>query len=229
MGVSDRGGEDRHVAAELWRGGREPTLVAVGGGWFLSIGLRMVYPAVLPYLRADFGFDLMTAGFLITALWVAYALGQFPSGLLDDRVGADRLLIVSTAVSAVTLAIVVTVGSVGMLFVGTALFGLAMELDGVSRFTLLVTTYPDRGCTAVGLVQSAGDVGSSVSRRWRASLPRRSLGRSGSASRFRYFCSPVSAFTPLCLTTGAAQRGQSISRPRCGRWPRRYATPRSRP
>lgn len=37
----------------------------------------------------------------------------------------------STAVSAVTLALVVTVESVGMLFAGTVLFGFETELYGV--------------------------------------------------------------------------------------------------
>lgn len=162
MGVSDRTGEVRRVAAELWRGGRGPTLVAVAGGWFLSIGTRMVYPALLPYLRTDFGLDLTTARLLITALWVAYALGQLPGGLLDDRVGAGPLLVASTAVSAVMLVLVVAVGSVGTLFAGTVLFDFATALYGVSRLTLLVSAFPDRGGTAVGLVQSAGDVGSSM-------------------------------------------------------------------
>lgn len=88
IGVSDRAGEVRRVAAELWRRGRGPTLVAVGGGWFLSIAVRMVSPAVLPYLRAGFGLGLATVGLPITTLWVAYALGQLPGGLLEDRVGA---------------------------------------------------------------------------------------------------------------------------------------------
>lgn len=32
----------RHLGAELWSDGRGPILVAVAGGWFLSLGVRMI-------------------------------------------------------------------------------------------------------------------------------------------------------------------------------------------
>ncbi|WP_135806413.1 MFS transporter [Halorussus marinus] len=162
MGIADRLGAVRRLGTELWGGGRGPILVAVAGGWFLSLGVRMIYPAVLPQLRAAYGLDLTAAGLLVTALWVAYALGQLPGGLLDDRFGGGRVLVASTAVSAVALAVVVTAGSVGVLFGATLLFGFATALYGVARFTILSDNYPERGGTAIGLTMAAGDLGSSV-------------------------------------------------------------------
>jgi MFS family permease len=137
-------------------------LVAVAVGWFLSIGVRMVYPTILPHLRADFGLDRTAAGLLITTMWAAYALGQFPSGLLDDRFGGKRLLVLSTVISGFAVLLVVAAGSVGLLFVGTLLFGLTTSLYGVSRFTILVTNYPKHGGTAVGLMLAAGDLGTTL-------------------------------------------------------------------
>lgn len=162
LGIADRLGDFRRLGAELWRGGRGPMLVAVACGWFLSLGVRMVYPAVLPQLRADYGLDLTTAGLLITALWIAYALGQLPGGLLDDRFGGGRVLVASTVISALALVLVVTAGSVGVLFGVTLLFGFATALYGVARFTILTTHFPEHGGTAVGLTLAAGDLGSTV-------------------------------------------------------------------
>jgi len=162
MGIADRFGAVRRLGAELWAGGRGPILLAVAGGWFLSLGVRMIYPAILPQLRAAYGLDLTTAGLLVTALWVAYALGQLPGGLLDDRFGGGRVLVASTAVSALALGLVVTAGSVAVLFGATLLFGFATALYGVARFTILSDNYPDRGGTAIGLTMAAGDLGSSV-------------------------------------------------------------------
>lgn len=160
--LADRLGGFRRVAAELWRGGRGPILVAVAGGWFLSLGVRMIYPAVLPQLRAAYELDLTTAGLLISALWVAYALGQLPGGLLDDRFGGGRALAASSGVSALALVAVVGAGSVGVLFGATLLFGFATALYGVARFTILSSTYPNRGGTAIGLTMAAGDLGNAV-------------------------------------------------------------------
>ncbi|QHS17701.1 MFS transporter [haloarchaeon 3A1-DGR] len=162
MTVRDRASDLRGVATELWAGGRGPILVAVAGGWFLSIGVRMVYPAILPQLRGDFGFDLTTAGLLVTALWIAYAIGQLPGGILDDRFGGRRVLVASTAVSATALALVVTAGSTVVLFAATVLFGLTTALYGVTRFTILSNNYADRAGTAIGVTMAAGDLGNAL-------------------------------------------------------------------
>ncbi|SFC16975.1 Sugar phosphate permease [Halobiforma haloterrestris] len=160
--VADRARRLRRLGAELWSEGRGPILVAVAGGWFLSLGVRMIYPAVLPQLRAAYGLDLTRSGLLITALWVAYALGQLPGGVLDDRIGGGRVLVASTGVSAVALTFVVVAGSVPVLFAATILFGFATALYGVARFTILTTNYPDHGGTAIGLTMAAGDLGNTL-------------------------------------------------------------------
>ena len=137
-------------------------LLAVAFGWFLSISARMIYPALLPYLRGAYGFTLTMAGALLTALWIAYGLGQLPGGILADRFGERRLLIVSSIVSAGTLALVVLSESVVILFGVTVLFGLGTALYGVSRFTILSEIYPDRIGTATGVTMAAGDIGNSI-------------------------------------------------------------------
>ncbi|MFC7009811.1 MFS transporter [Halalkalicoccus salilacus] len=63
----------------------------------------MVYPALLPRIRMTYGMTLTTAGALLTALWLAYAFGQLPAGMLADRVGEGRVMMVSTLVSAGTI------------------------------------------------------------------------------------------------------------------------------
>lgn len=150
------------VLRTLWGGGRGWILVVVAFGWFLSYGVRMVYPAILPQLRLDFGFDLTTAGLLITALWAATALGQLPGGMLDDRYGSARVLVVSTVASAAALTVAVTAWSVSGLFVGTVLLGFATALYSVGRFTIVATHFRDQSGVAIGIVMAAGDLGNSV-------------------------------------------------------------------
>ncbi len=150
------------TVADLRSGGRGKMLFTVAFGWFLSISVRMLYPALLPSLRTAYGLTLTTAGLLLTVLWVAYGLGQLPGGILADWAGERPLLIVSSLLAAAMLALVVVAESAVVLFVATTCFGLVTALYGVSRFTILTEIYPDHLGTATGVTMAAGDVGNAV-------------------------------------------------------------------
>lgn len=141
---------------------RGKILTAIAGGWFLSIGVRLSYPVLLPHLQAAYGFGLTTAGLLLSVLWVAYALGQLPGGLLSDRIGEGTVLAVSSAIAAGTIALVTVAGSTALLFGATALFGGGTALYGVARFTALSQIYPENEGVAIGVTMAAGDLGSAV-------------------------------------------------------------------
>jgi MFS family permease len=137
-------------------------LLAIAFGWFLSISVRMIYPALLPHLRGAYGLTLTTAGLLLTVLWIAYACGQLPGGVLADWAGERLLLIASSLLAATMLALVIIADSTTVLFLATALFGVGTALYGVSRFTILNDIYPDQLGTATSVTMAAGDVGNNV-------------------------------------------------------------------
>ncbi|RQG95420.1 MFS transporter [Natrarchaeobius chitinivorans] len=150
------------IIDDLWSDGRGYVLIAVSGGWFLSIGIRMIYPVLLPYIRVDFNISLTVAGLLLTMLWFAYALGQTPGGIWADRLGERKVLGLSTLVSGVALVIISLSNVLTLLFVATVLFGIATALFGVARFTVLSNLYTKRDGTAIGLTMAAGDVGNAL-------------------------------------------------------------------
>lgn len=152
----------KEEASDLWAGGRGKILIAVAFGWFLSISVRIVYPALLPHLRTAYGLTLTTAGLLLTVLWVAYGIGQLPGGVLADWIGERILLIVSSVISVGTLTLVVIAESPFILFAATALFGLGTALYGVARFTILKDLYPEKLGTATGITMAVGDLGNAV-------------------------------------------------------------------
>ncbi|MFB6310038.1 MAG: nitrate/nitrite transporter [Salinirussus sp.] len=160
--VTSVGRRFRDGIADLRTEGRAPVLAAVAGAWFLSIGIRLTYPALLPHLRDAFGFGLATAGLLITVLWVAYALGQLPGGMLTDRFGSGRVLLFSTAATGIAIALVIASPSVGWLFATTVFLALATALAGPARLPLLSAVFPARGGTAIGLTQAAGNLGNTL-------------------------------------------------------------------
>lgn len=152
----------REMATDLSRDGKGWVLAAVGAGWFLSIGVRYIYPSVLPFLREAFAMDLTVAGFLLSALWLAYALGQFPGGVLGDRYGEGNILVVSTGIATVALLLVSVSFSLWTLFAATIAFGFATGLYGPHRFTIFTDIYTDRSGTAVGITMAAGSVGNTI-------------------------------------------------------------------
>nr|WP_255194604.1 MFS transporter [Natronobeatus ordinarius] len=149
-------------ARRLWSDGRGPILLVIAAGWLLSLGVRMIYPVMLPYLRDAYGLDLTTAGFLLTVLFIAYGLGQFPGGVLADRFGEKAILILSSAISVGTLVLIVTARSTPVLFLVTALFGFGVALYAVARYTILADLYPDQLGAANGVTSAAADAGQSL-------------------------------------------------------------------
>lgn len=160
MGILERrAGQIKRGARFVREDGRSSVLVGVSVGWLLSLGVRMVYPVLLPHLRTAFGMDLVTAGFLITVLWWAYAAGQVPAGVLSDKVGERIVLTASTVTSAAVLLLVVAAPWTVLLFATTALFGLATALFGVARYTAISKVFPERDGVAIGITLAAGNVG----------------------------------------------------------------------
>lgn len=152
----------RSTFRDITQGGKGWILIAVAGGWFLSIGVRYIYPSMIPFFRESFGLDLFIAGLLLSALWFAYASGQFPGGLLGDRIGEGRILVASTVLSTIALFAVSIALDVWLVFVGTILFGFSSALYATTRFTIFTDIYPDRSGTAVGLTMACGSIGNTV-------------------------------------------------------------------
>ncbi|WP_254547023.1 MFS transporter [Halomarina pelagica] len=160
--VDDVHGSVREVVSQLRGEGRGWLFLAVTLGWLLSIGTRLVFPALLPRIRVGLGLDLTGAGLVLTALWIAYAVSQFPGGLLGDRVGERATLAASTVVSTVGVAIAALAPDVGSFVAGTVVFGVGTGLYSTTRMTIMSDVYPRVTATAIGLSQAAGNVGTAV-------------------------------------------------------------------
>lgn len=141
---------------------RTGVLVVVAVGWALSLGVRLAYPALLPRIRVWFGLDLAASGLLLSVLWLCYALGQVPGGLLADRLGERAVLAVSPVLAGGCLAAVALAPSATVVFAGTAAFGVATALYAVPRVTVLSALYPDNLGSAIGVSMAAGDAGNTA-------------------------------------------------------------------
>ena len=152
----------RAIGIALVRDGRGWILLFVATGWVLSLGTRYVFPVLFPYLRDAFGLSLATLGLCYTLLWIAYAVGQFPSGILADRLGERTVLALSMLLSAGTVLAVGLATNAILLAGGMILFGFATALYGPTRFAVLTDLYPKYDSTAIGLTQAAGSLGNTL-------------------------------------------------------------------
>ncbi|MXV60990.1 MFS transporter [Natronorubrum sp. JWXQ-INN-674] len=152
----------RREVSGLWAGGTGKTLIAIALGWGLLNGTRMIYPVLLPYFSEDFGLTLTTAGLLVTIIWLGYAVGQVPGGVLADRHGERKVLTASVTLVVVGVGCVLLAPTAVVLFAATALVGLGLSQYPIARITALSDLYPDRIGRALGVTMASGDIGQTI-------------------------------------------------------------------
>ncbi|EMA38657.1 MFS transporter [Halococcus hamelinensis] len=122
----------------------------------------MIYPVLLPSLSESFDLTLTTAGLLVTLIWITYAIGQVPGGVLADRYGERTILTAGLVTVAGAVSLVVLAPTTWSLFAATGLIGAGLSLYPVARITVLSDLYPDRIGRVLGITMAAGDTGQTV-------------------------------------------------------------------
>lgn len=150
------------LVADLWRDGRGWILVVISVGQLLSIGVRVVLPALLPQIKDAFLVSNTVAGVLLGVVWVSYAVGQLPGGLLADAVGERLAMVASMALATASLGLVVAAPSFWPFTLGLFLLGLGTGLYATPRVTAVADIYPERAAMALGINQAFGNLGNTV-------------------------------------------------------------------
>ncbi len=85
----------------------------------------IVFPPIVPLLVADLGISYARAGLLLTAFFLMYSLFQLPAGLVADRIGKKRLLVLGLVGMAGSLGLASAAPTYEALVVAQALAGVA--------------------------------------------------------------------------------------------------------
>jgi len=146
-----------------WReaGRREWTALAAGGvGWMLDATDVMLYAFALGAIREEFGLDAAGAGALASVTLLASAFGGAAAGVLADRFGRARMLVLSVLVYSVFTGLTATARSVWDLALWRALVGIGLGAEWTAGSVLVAETWPPahRG-KAIGLMQSGWAIG----------------------------------------------------------------------
>ncbi len=129
-------------------------LAACTMAFFATMVGRLVISPVVPAIAAEFAVSNSVIGLALSGMWLAYALAQFPSGLIGDRVG-ERAVILIAVVGTAVASLLLAVSPVFALFcLFTIALGGAAGLHYSVATTLLSKTFENTG-TAIG-IHSAG-------------------------------------------------------------------------
>lgn len=128
--------------------------------WVLCYMDRMVVASAIPFVAREFHLSSLAMGSVLSAFFVGYALMQIPGGMLADRFGARRIVIV--ALIAWTLFTVATglVKSLSAMLVTRAVFGLSEGLFPPAAAKAIATWFPqDEVGRANGIQLAATQIG----------------------------------------------------------------------
>ncbi|WP_251330045.1 MFS transporter [Haloplanus pelagicus] len=116
---------------------------------------RLVISPVVPDVTGHYDVSTGAVGLALSGMWAAYALTQFPSGILGDRFGERRVILAAvgiTAVASLSLALAPTFAVFGIL---TVVLGAGAGLHYSVATSLLTKEFDDIG-RAIGLHVSGG-------------------------------------------------------------------------
>jgi MFS family permease len=142
---------------------------------------RLVISPVVPSIGEAFAVPNGTLGLALTGMWMGYALAQFPSGLLADRYGERRIILVAVGGTAVANALLAFAPTYPVFLLGTAGLGVVAGLH-YSVATSLLTRTTDKIGTAIGIhtagapvagvlvPMAAGAIGAWLGWRWALAL-----------------------------------------------------------
>lgn len=118
---------------------------------------RLAISPVVPLITADLAVSNTAIGVALTGMWVAYALTQFPSGVLGDRFGERVVILTALAGTALTSLVIAGAGNIVVFALGTVCLGVAAGLHYTTATTFLAKQFDDIG-RAIGIHLSGGPI-----------------------------------------------------------------------
>lgn len=139
---------------------QKKALISASLGWMLDSCDIMLYAMVLAHLMKDLGMDKATGGLMGSLTLLASAAGGIIFGLIADKVGRVKALMMTILIYSVFTAACGLAQNIWQLGIFRVLLGLGMGGEWATGAALVAETWPDehRG-KALGLMQSSWAVG----------------------------------------------------------------------
>ncbi|GAB7008361.1 MFS transporter [Halorubrum trueperi] len=118
---------------------------------------RLVISPLVPRITAQFGVTNATIGLALSGMWLAYALAQFPSGVLGDKHGERPVILAAVGATAVASLLIAASPSVSAFTLFTVVLGAGAGLHYSVATTFLAKQYDDIG-RAIGVHVAGGPI-----------------------------------------------------------------------
>lgn len=135
--------------------GRGRVLAAISGGNFAQLGARFLVGPLVPFVLVEFDTTKSAVGLALTGMWALYALLQFPSGVLADRYGERRLLVLGLGGTILGSALVAVSPTLFLYGVAVLLLGAGTGMFFSPASSLLSRLFEARG-GALGALTAGG-------------------------------------------------------------------------
>jgi len=116
---------------------------------------RLVISPVVPDVTDGFGVSTGAVGLALSGMWAAYALSQFPSGILGDRFGERRVILAAVGITACASLLLSLSPNFAVFAVLTVALGAGAGLHYSVATTLLTKEFDDIG-RAIGVHVAGG-------------------------------------------------------------------------
>jgi predicted MFS family arabinose efflux permease len=116
---------------------------------------RLAISPLVPRITAEFGVTNATVGLALSGMWLAYALMQFPSGVLGDRYGERLVILTAVGATAVASLLIALSPSIVVFALFTVALGAGAGLHYSVATTFLAKQFDDIG-RAIGVHVAGG-------------------------------------------------------------------------
>ena len=119
--------------------------------FFGTMFARLVISPLVPTITAHFDITNAAIGTALSGMWLAYALTQFPSGLLGDRFGERTIILTAVGGTAVMSLVLAAAPAFPIFIASVIVLGGVVGLHYSVATSLLTRTFKDNVGMAVGV------------------------------------------------------------------------------
>jgi MFS family permease len=132
--------------------------------YFVENFLRSAAGALTPILLQELAISHGAMGMLISAYFFVYGLMQVPSGILSDRLGARKTIIIFTTFTIIGIFLFWASTNYNMLFIAQFLVGIGCSTFYINAVKLVSTWFPiNKKATAIGILSASSGLGNTIS------------------------------------------------------------------
>lgn len=124
---------------------RHVVLAIAVGSLFATMVARLAVSPVVPSIIEEFSASPGAVGLALTGLWAAYAVSQFPGGVLGERYGERRVVLVALGSTAIGSALLAAAPTFPTFTIVAVLLGASAGLYFAAATSLLTDLFSDTG------------------------------------------------------------------------------------